>query len=289
MSQVVRVAAVQTRPDLSAGAQNLQRIRELATESARRGADIVVFPECALRGIIFDSLDEAAGNAQGPEAADLAAIGELAKELDVAVVVGLLERADKGVANSALVALPDGNRSLYRKTHLTRLGADRWATAGESLSPVYEFRGLRFGVAICYELRFPEIARVLALRGVDALLVPTNSPLGYEGLYEHGARTRAWENRIWVVLVNRGGTERGATFIGRSMIADPYGKVVASVEGDEEAILIADLDPQAARAKLLPGHGDEMYDYFAARRPTLYADVCVSGDEHEAQRGVDAR
>lgn len=271
MPQGIRVAVVQMAPVLGNADQNLTTIEKLATQAAGQGADIVAFPECALQGFVFASPEEATLRAVDRNGTHVSGIARIAQQLTIVVIVGFLERIARGIANTAIVAFPDGHKAFYTKTHLTRLGADRWADPGASLSDIFEFRGLNFGLAICYDLRFPEVARVLTLNGAEAIIVPANSPVQYEALYDHGARTRAWENRVWVVLANRCGSEGDATFVGRSLVADPYGNVVVNIAGDEPGIVFADLDPMAARAKHLPGHDGETYDFFEARRPELYA------------------
>jgi 5-aminopentanamidase len=272
MSSDLCVAAIQFAPRLGQTEQNIENIEMWTHKAAKARADIVVFPECALQGIVFSSATEALEHAEELGGPALTHVAALARDHDVAIILGFLERLpyEGGLANAAGVFFPDGSSSVYRKTHLTELGADRWVEAGSCLSDVHSFRGMRFGVLICYDVRFPEATRILALRGADAVILPTNSPLRYEAAYDHGARTRAWENRIWFVVANRIGTERDTTFIGRSLIADPHGQIVSWAKGDEETMIIGDLDVETARSKLLPGHDDAQFDFWDARRPELY-------------------
>jgi len=273
---ILRVATIQTAPAWSNIEANMVSLDRWSREAAGRGADLVVFPEAFLQGLVYHDQDSAAREAIALTAPELDEIERLAAELNLGIVVGFLERnGASGYSNSALTALPDGTRRVYRKTHLTELGADRWAVPGDKLGEVFEYRGARCAVLICYDVRFPEVSRVLALRGADLLLLPTNSPVGYEGTYDHAARTRAWENRVWFLVANRVGVEGDATFIGRSLSVDPLGNTVHQLAGGEHAMLITDVDPARARSKALPGHAGAIYSFMRARRPALYGELAT--------------
>lgn len=272
----MRVAAIQFEPTLGPSMGNLGRILDLASVGAKRGADVVLFPECALQGYVFDSSADAVSVAEPLDGAACSQLVAASRELDVALACGLLERTDGDyLSNTLFVALPDRAPVVYRKAHLPMLGVDRWTEAGDVAACWFDFRGLRFGLQICYDLRFPEPSRMLALAGVDAILLATNWPQGYEATADHAARTRAWENRCWLVAANRVGHEAGTGFIGRSLAVEPWGGVVAQASGDEQEVLIVDVDPDIARNKLLPGHSGETFDFFAARRPDLYANPAL--------------
>jgi 5-aminopentanamidase len=271
---ILRVATIQTAPAYGDLEANMVSLERWSREAAGRGADLVVFPEAFLQGLVYHDQDSATREAVALAAPELDEIGRLSAELNLGIVVGFLERTGPSAySNSALTALPDGTRRVYRKTHLTELGADRWAVPGDELAEVFEYRGTRCAVLICYDVRFPEVSRVLALRGADLLLLPTNSPVGYEGTYDHAARTRAWENRVWFLVANRVGVEGDATFIGRSLSVDPLGNTVHQLAGGEHAMLLTDVDPARARSKALPGHAGAVYSFMHARRPALYGEL----------------
>lgn len=223
-------------------------------------ADLVVFPECAITGYGVRNADEARQIAIDPSFLD-PLVGK-------GVLVGALQREGNHVYNVATLFLPDGSRHEYRKTHLPLMGADRFCAPGDRLEPVDTPWG-RVGVLICFDLRFPEPARTLALRGADLTLVPTNWPEGAEVSADHIAIARAAENRVFVATCNRVGEERGFRFIGRSKIVGIDGGVIAATEG-EATVLTADLDLEQARGKrriVIPGEYET--DAFA-RRPELY-------------------
>lgn len=278
----MRVACVQMRPELGRPDLNARAMEGWVSSAVEEGADVVLFPECALQGIVFATREDAIRASEPLDGPHVGAVSELAERLDVGIVFGFLETVPEGVANTTCTALPGEDRRFYRKTHLTELGADRFVCPGGAMSEIVEFRELRFGVIICYDIRFPEATRSLALAGADAVLLATNSPVGYEGTYDHAARTRAWENRIWMAVANRVGTEVDATFIGRSLVVDPLGTVVAQAGGDGEELLVAEVDVAQARSKLLPGHDGHKYSFWSARRPDLYGPLLGHGVDIEA-------
>jgi predicted amidohydrolase len=185
------------------------------------------------------------------------------------VVCGLLERDGDTLHNAAVTVGPEGLIGTYRKTHLPFLGVDRFVVPGDEL-PVYETPLGRIGVEICYDLRFPEVTRTLALKGADIVAHPTNFPVAARIQTELITVARAAENRVYLLTANRVGKERRGEFCGWSQIVDPYGKRLAEAGETEEALLVADVDIEKARNKdyVIPGEY-ELY-LFGHRRPELY-------------------
>ena len=122
----------------------------------------------------------------------------------------------------------------YRKVHLPYLGIDMFVDPGDRDFAVHDAGGVRVGMHICYDGSFPETARVLTLLGADLLVLPTNWPTHSECAAEHMIPTRAMENNVYVMAVNRVGEESGFRFIGSSSIVDPSGRVLARAGGDAE-------------------------------------------------------
>ena len=145
-------------------------------------------------------------------------------------------------------------------------------TPGDEL-PVWDTSLGRIGVEICYDLRFPEVTRALALQGADIVVHPTNFPMAARIQTELITVARAAENRIFLLTANRVGKERWAEFCGWSQIVDPYGARLAEANATEEALLVADIDVEKARDKdyVIPGEY-ELY-LFGHRRPELYGDL----------------
>ena len=277
----IRVAACQIDPQLGEVEANLDLIARAVGEAAAAGSAFTVLPEAAVTGYAFASLSEALPVARKAEAIAENALLGLAQTHRMTIVCGTLE-ADAGeVFNTALVLLPDGRRYRYRKMHLPFLGVDRFATPGPDAPAVIEAEGLRFGVLICYDLRFPEAARVCALDGADLIALPTNWPVGVEFHPDLFAPARAAENHCYVLAADRVGTERGTTFMGRSLLVDYDGKVLAQAGASEE-LLVGEIEPEAARATHVRRRpGEHEWDTIGDRRPGLYERLLRPGLDRE--------
>jgi predicted amidohydrolase len=273
-SGLVRIAGVQMDVALMEPEQNLATMAERLTEAAGQGARLIVFPECAVTGYCFDSLEEAQPLAQPIPGPATETISELCRQLDVFAVFGMLESDGDRVFNACLLTGPDGVVASYRKIHLPGLGIDRFVTPGDRPFQVHQAAGLRIGMNICYDGSFPESSRIMALAGADLVVLPTNWPPGAECFAAHVINTRAMENGIFYIAVNRIGTERGFPFIGGSRICGPNGNTLDTADHTEPAILYADVDPARARNKRYVRVPDKHeIDRFADRQPHWYGDI----------------
>jgi predicted amidohydrolase len=269
----IRVAAVQMNPQRGDREHNRSVILERLEAAAGQEARLVVFPECALSGYVYNSAAEALPASETVPGETTEAVVTACRRHGLYAVVGLLERDGDTLYNSAFVAGPEGLVARYRKCHLPVLGVDRFVGKGDAL-PVIELPFARIGILICYDVRFPEAGRALALRGTDILVVPTNWPEGAESAPEFLTRARAWENRVFIVACNRVGVEAGTRFIGRSQVVSPDGRFLAQADGASETILTAAIEPAQARQKRLvitPGVFE--LDPVGGRRPDLYGDL----------------
>lgn len=267
----IRVAACQIDPSLGEVDRNLEHIERAATEAARKGAQLIVLPEAAVTGYVFANLDEALTVAQRASAVAEQRLADLATRLGVALVVGSLEAEGRELFNIALIFASDGRHYRYRKMHLPFLGVDRFATPGPDAPEVYDLAGMRVGVLICYDLRFPEAARICALEGADLIALPTNWPVGVDFHPEIFAPARAAENHVYLLACDRVGEERGTTFIGRSILLDTNGKELARASDTEEETITGDVDWELARQthhRRIPGEHE--WDTIGDRRPGLY-------------------
>jgi predicted amidohydrolase len=266
----MRVAVAQTEPKLAEKERNLEVCLGRLEEAAAAGAQLLVLPECAIPGYMFDSGDEALPYAEEIPGPTTEALAEACRRLDVYAVCGLLERDGDVIHNAAVLVGPEGLIGSYRKTHLPFLGVDRFVVPGEEL-PVFETPLGRIGLEICYDLRFPEVTRTLALKGADIVAHPTNFPMAAKVQTEVITLARAAENRVYLLTANRVGKERWGEFCGWSQIVDPYGRRLAEAGETEEALLVADVELEKARDKdyVIPGEY-ELY-LFGHRRPELYS------------------
>jgi predicted amidohydrolase len=267
----VRVAAAQFDPHLGDIAYNVARMEMMLQQAVGEGASLVVFPECAVTGYNVTSLDEARDIAQPLDGVAMSTLAQRCCDLNAHGIFGTLLQDGEQVYNAAVLMGPCGVVGTYLKAHLPFCGADRYISKGDSGFCVFDTPLGRIGMLICYDLRFPEAARTLALCGADIIALPTNWPTGAESAPEFMARARAFENRVFLVACNRVGEERGARFIGRSCIVAPSGKHLADAPPTGEAILSAEIDPRQARTKrLVVTPGEFEMDFIGDRRPELY-------------------
>jgi predicted amidohydrolase len=228
-------------------AANLQTIRHLTAAASARGARLIVFPEYSSYFVdpFDDSLAEHAQTIDGPFVAALAGI---AAEFGVHLVAGLLEKADdeRRVRNTVVAVDAAGLRASYRKLHLYDAFGQResdWVEPGRiAPAETFEIDGVTFGLMTCYDLRFPEVGRMLVDAGADVFVVPAEWVRG--PLKEHHWRTllhaRAIENTVFVAAADH----PPPLGVGCSMIVDPQGVELAAV-GTATDVAVAHLDPSA--------------------------------------------
>lgn len=239
-------------------------------------ADVIVFPELATSGYFFHSAEEAGPYTLDIDDAPLAVIQNAAKENGRVVVCGFAERGATALYNSALLAGPDIATTIYRKTHLFYRENEVFKP-GDTGFPVVHIGHLNcnLGMMICYDWRFPESARTLALKGADVIAAPSNL---VTHVWRKAMPVRALENKVYLAVANRSGTEtnneESVTFNGDSVIYDYNGDVLASANAynaedasnHHDGVLIAEIDPAATRSKMINLFNDIISD----RRPHLY-------------------
>lgn len=273
MSRTYRIAGIQTDIQFGQIQQNLEMINTHIRQLAGKGVFLAIFPECSLTGYCCQSSGEGLSIALERNSPPIEAVAAAARENKVHTVVGFLERDGNRLYNTAALLAADGTRHFYRKVHLPKLGADQFTVCGNEY-PIFDLDGLRVGLNICYDCSFPEPARVMALRGVDLIVLPTNWPPGASTTADYIPNARALENNIYFAAINRTGDERGFHFIGKSRICHPDGHTLCEANHDREAVLIADIDPAIARNKhLVRVPGKHEIHRFNDRRPETYSAI----------------
>lgn len=237
--------------------RNLDLIAEYCARAAREGSDLIVFPEYSTyeKSRVDQSFVDMAEPLDGPVASKLYAT---AARNGIAVVVGLLESSGEGDASgegdrafNTLAAIgPDGARlASYRKIHLFDCQgfreSDYIRAAPEPVPVTFSCGGMTFGLMTCYDLRFPELARILADSGAEVLLVCSSWVPGTAKTEQWAtlAKARAIENGVYVAAVS----QTPPVSIGYSMLIDPLGTVLQSL-GTEPATATLDISPGAVQA-----------------------------------------
>ena len=245
---------------------NFERAAAHVAEAAQRGSGLVLLPELWSTAYALERAPELAS-----PLADTAADGgwfgrfaALARKNRVWLAGSLLEARGREFYNCLALYRPDGSlHAVYRKAHLFRLMAEEQYLAPGEEAVVIDTPWGKTGLAICYDLRFPELFRRYALAGARLLLLPAEWPHPRRTHWRTLLRARAIENQCFVAACNRIGTTGSNTFFGASALIDPWGE--ALIEGGEaEMVLTATIDlaqVDAVRQRI---------PIFADRRPELY-------------------
>lgn len=269
-----KIACVQMDVEISNVEANRRKIIERIESAAERGAEFVIFPECALTGYCFDSLEEARPFAEPIDGPSSQAIAETCRETGSHAVVGFIEKDGSDFYNAAMLVGPGGIIGGYRKVHLPFLGVDRFLTPGDQPFRIFDLPFGRVGINICYDASFPEAARALKLLGAELIVLPTNWPTGAWRTAEFIVNTRACENHLNFAAVNRCGVERGWEFIGRSKVVDVNGDTIAEASREGEEMLIVAVDLQEANNnRIVNVAGSYEIDRLADRRPEFYGSI----------------
>lgn len=241
--------------------QNLSRALQALEEAVQQGGNLALLPELWSSG--YDLPHSAAQARRSPEI--LALLAHFSQEHRIAIGGSLLEQVGSQVFNIFTLFQPDQPPVKYRKIHLFRLmDEDAWLAPGNE--PVTaDFGGLKTGLSICYDLRFPELYRLYALQQVQLFLISAEWPTRRVEHWRTLLRARAIENQAFVAAVNTVGNSGGATYGGSSAVISPWGEALIEAPADEEAVLTVELDLQqlADVRRFMP--------VFSDRRPEIYS------------------
>ena len=280
-SSSLRLALCQYQPRVGDPQGNLALGAEWIERAAAAGANLVVLPELAASGYTFQSEAEAATCSQGVSGPAVTRWGELCSQHGIWLVAGFAEAAGSKRYNAAAMISPSGLVGVYRKAHLFN-DEKIYFSPGDTGFPTFEIPAGRIGILICYDLWFPEAARVLALKGAELICVPTNWVANFR---RQATDERGWtmgdyacvglatQNQVFVAAADRIGEERGVNFVGCSCLVGPDGSMLAGpAPVADESLLVGEVDlGWARRARRRTPRNDT----FADRRPDLYGDLLV--------------
>lgn len=251
----MRIAVCQASATLGDKGKNIAAVRAAARTAASWNADILVLPELFLTGYnLGPRVKDLAEPRSGPS---LTSIAEIARDAKCAIAVGFPELDSGEIFNSS--ALFDAQGSLvavYRKVHLFGPSEKRLYSPGSELI-VRRIGDLQVGMAVCYDIEFPEFARELKRRGADIIIVLTANMEPYLEVPKTFIRARALENGLFVVYANFCGTEGELKYTGLSGVTGPDGIDLVRAGPHGAALLLVEL-PAAYPSNLLSTQVDDL-------------------------------
>lgn len=263
----MRAGYLQFAPVFGQKEANFERVDSLLSGAK---ADLVVLPELFSTGYIFESKDELRSLAEDEAGRTFAFLKDLSRRTNMAIVAGVAERAGDECYNSCFLFADGGIGARYRKVHLFDREKELFK-AGTSPFPVCDLNGVKLGLMICFDWIFPEVTRLLALKGAQIICHPSNLVLPY---CPRAMITRCIENSVFAITVNRVGTEARAglelRFIGMSQVVGPRGEVLIRADSNEEGLRIIEIQPRLANDKMITQRNHVLDD----RKPDLYGDLC---------------
>lgn len=267
MQQPLTLAVVQFSPVFGEKVENLRRLEHIAEGIT---ADIIVFPELCTTGYFFLSRKETAQYAEPVSGPTVQAFRRIAQQKNAVVIAGFAESDGGALFNSSVLIQPEQNRvATYRKSHLFYKERFCFDPGDTGFFSVYDSkRDVNIGLMICYDWRFPEVSRALALHGADIIVCSSNLVTDAWRLV---MPARAIENKVYVAVANRAGTEsregEELLFKGNSAIYGYNGAEMAKASAIDDEVIYAEIMPQHTRDKSFNALNDVLRD----RRPDLYS------------------
>lgn len=243
---------------------NLKKVSEGIALAAQEKANIIVFPEMFLTGFCNrETMTSLAESKDGPSAR---VVRDFAARHSINAVLGFVEACGDGnLYNTTLVIDKNGQTiNNYRKIHPFNIEKELFDTG--SKWAVQEIDGILTGLNVCYDIEFPEAARMVGLRGARLIIVPSANMDPYDHRHRVFIMARAMENHAFLAYCNRvGKSTNGATrYIGESAVINPNGEVIAEMERDKEGLLFCYIDlDEVEKSKTV-------FNYLLERRPELY-------------------
>lgn len=267
----MKVGYLQFKPELLKPEANSEKVKNIVNDF-KGDFDLLVMPELANSGYLFNDISEALNSAETPgEGIFTKTIIDIANKRNAYIVCGINEKEGDKLYNSAILVSPDGKINVYRKTHLF-LEEKLWFSPGNTGLKVFQISGsfgsVNIGMMICFDWIFPEAARTLALKGAQIIAHPSNLVLSY---CQQAMFTRAVENRVFTITANRTGTEKNGGkelfFTGKSVIVDTKGNYLSEAGQSDEMISVVEIDPSDALDKNVT----KMNNIFTDRRTEFYS------------------
>jgi len=278
--ETFRVALCQCKseigtPEFDPRESNFNRLHEWIKLAKQEKADLAIFGELYFTGYRSGASMYRYTIAPSGDDPWVSKLVRVASSLDIWLIVGTVSAGLEipgDMYNSAFLISPKGLAGVYSKTHVATFVVDDETLADEGCfySPgtkidIHETPFAKLGIQICYDIHFPEVSRVLALKGAEVIINISAAVSGFERFWDVLVPVRAEENRIWYVMSSVVGEQNGVCFFGGSRVITPTGQESVRAPDNTEKLIIADLDGQTLNDARLSSHR------FSARRPELYS------------------
>lgn len=264
----VQIAVAIFRSPVNQVRKTIDRMAGLVEKAKREGAEIICFPEMGVTGYsIRKEIRKAAQPLSGSISKDLK---RLAKQWNMVILAGMAEKGNiNRIHASHLMVPPKGQIGVYRKLHIAP--PEQGLFSAGSRIPVFDAAGIRFGIQLCYDAHFPDLATQMALKGAEILFIPHASPRGtpsqkLDSWMRH-LPARAYDNSLFVVACNQVGENgEGLAFPGIAMAIGPDGRTIKKKTGNTDTLLVVNLRGR----DLLKIRDNRMAFFLPNRRPDLY-------------------
>jgi predicted amidohydrolase len=251
--KTVKVACIQMNVSVCSKRDNLQHALQMAEEAVSREAELLVFPEVFSTGFCYDRIEEVAEDVPGPT---VEALSDFSMEQDCILAGSMIERREKDATNKKDQAPSQYNLGFciesgklvgsHRKVQLYGPEKEYFAS-GTSIAPIkLKKHDISVGLIVCNELRYPEVARKLAVEGADIFVSSAEIPDFYAHPWRIMSISRAIENQLPHVACNRVGKGKRTIYPGGSLITDGWGRILEEA-GNEETVLIGEIDLDKAK------------------------------------------
>lgn len=269
----LRVAGLQMRCS-SEPKKNLENAVSMIALAAERGAEVIATQQLFhLPWFAFEKNKTGFQFAESIDGPTVTRLREEAARHKVVLIGTIFEKEGDAFYNTAVVIEKDGSLlGKYRKIHLPEIplwDEKYYFKSGDLGFPVFETSVARIGIQICWDNFFPEGTRILALRGAQLIIAPTAAAFASQSRWEKMISANALSNNLFVLRVNRSGTEAHQEFYGRSFCVNPFGEYVAEPTGANDAILFSDLNLHEVK------ESREIWSFLRDRRPDQYTELTM--------------
>lgn len=264
MGNTLKAGFVQFNPKLGSQDENMRMLDGLISEG--READLLVMPELANSGYNFQSKEQAHQLSENLNNSQfLEFLMDQASKYRTHLVAGMLEEEAGKLYNTAVLVGPEGYLGKYRKIHLFMNEFDFFEKGNLGL-PVFNIGEVTIGILICFDWVFPEVWRIMALKGADIICHPSNLVLPFA---QQAVPVHCLINRTFAITANRYGREHELEFSGKSIVSDPLGNTMLNAPSIQDAVQFITMDTELSRNKQITPRNH----LFKDRLPGLYGEL----------------